>query len=240
MHDKNELLEEILSHISLLLSETRSYLGGEVSEKEYNKMKFIPDQIREMENLFTEYKNVDAKTIDKIRYIIEPLKKINYNTAIVVIEKLLLRMTESIMNEMGHDVKIHDVNEDDLVEEQQDLFNIFRQYPTTNYELLIDIRNGDARVSKLKNLRVSFENKVRPEFNKSMEDPLSVNDNDFQDFVEHKLRLAFNQLWDEQFEELMKQELAQQSVDARHRARNLKERIVTRFIECKVRPSKSR
>lgn len=229
MSDTSDLLEEILSHISLILSETRNYLAGQMNAEEFNKVKFISDQIHEIESLFNTYTKVDEKTIDTLkRIVIKPLSIIKQDTPVIKLEKILLLMTKSIMNQMGNEVNIDDTNEDDLIEVQYDLFMIFRSYPTKDYQLLKDISTGDARISQLKKLRRDFEAKVIPKYEASDK---SIR---FDDFVEEELKIYFNELWNTTFEDHAKEDLIQQGNENRYKLRNLKERILKKFLESKV------
>jgi len=187
-----------------------------------------------MQSIFNEYKDVSKGFINNIKHIINPLNDITQETPIVVIEELLLKMTKTLMGIMGHNVKIDVANEDDLIGEQQDLFNIFRMYPTSDYNLLMDIKKGAAKTSTLRNLRKTFDDDLMAEFKASMENQSDATNQSFQNFAEDKIRTLFNNLWDESFEKLVSKDLVLQSYKDRHKARNLKEKIVKKFVESKI------
>lgn len=233
---KNEMIEEISSIISLLLSDTRRYLGGEISRKSYDKIGFINTKLNEIDDLFKAYraKRVDRSYVNKIRKIIEPLNKINEETPVVEVEKILMVVTKALMVEQGYNQETPDVNEDDIIGAREKLFNAFKAVPTDNYGILKGVvkkqDNEDySNSTEEKTIRIDYMKKIHDQFKATRPG------GDFHDYLNGNYAADFNDLWDTKYEALEKQDIINAQKREREDLMHLREAFRVRALKAFTR-----
>lgn len=186
---EEELLEEIISHLSLVDYEIKQYLTSHIvregfntdgsidynndnSEIKFNKMESVNKLIQDMLNLLKEYKE---KTNNKIIYkkiyelIISPLFHIKKETPIIEYEKLIIDLSKKILKiaNYAHNKKDLGIIEDDIIAAHESFFRMFSHFPTDNYHLLRELIKGNRSISikDIAKFGIDYEKNAKTQFN---------------------------------------------------------------------------
>lgn len=231
---EQELYEETVSAINNVLSEIVSYLSKHYNKElkssdTFDKMKTVSELIRNILQFIKHYKvttkNIKDNRITRGLYtnVVEPLHKVQKDTPIIELEKILIASAKYILKIADkHSPVEHGAVGDDMINAHAKFQTLFKSFPTDDYTILKNILDRKVDLKASKQLRLDYIEKVRKEYNatnknssretliqpqnSSPEDRWMTNvkpseEDLFQDFLQDRLESDFEQLWDTSFKQ---------------------------------------
>jgi hypothetical protein len=219
---KQEFLEEISAPIDMFLSENRQRMAGVMSAKGYNKVAVIKQVLTELERVIQHYKEAKLPMdyLTKVLGIIKPVLTIGKDTELLDIDKILVGIMQQLNVERGIPpwTDATDHSEDDILSLMDDLWETFKTFPTSDYELLKKAMNDEIDDSQKMSVHSKVIAAIRKDYNKETDPSLN-------DFINDSLQHIFRVLWDDEFHALALQDLQREREHESGKLRGVKESI---------------